>query len=238
MESVSKPYEFFVLRPNVYSLHFKEKHQYALHQLVHLFAKHVPELIEVTHTFNRINLFSPENLSTATLLDRLNDIDFSSSSLHFSPSKIWELPICFDASFATDLHDIFEGDQVKIGTYRKAFLATTFTLEFYGFLPGFGYLSGLPKDLHLDRKKNPDKALIPGSVAIGGEQVGVYPQKSPGGWQCIGNSPVPWINFDHEPPVFIQPGEGVRFVEIDLKRHKEIAVAVEMNDYQSTSLTL
>ena len=36
----------------------------------------------------------------------------------------------------------------------------------------------------------------------------------------------------------MQPGEGVRFMEIDLKRHKEIAVAVEMNVYQPTSLTL
>jgi len=237
MESVSKPYELIVLRPNVYSLHFEEKHPYALHQLVQLIEQNIEELIEVTNTFNRINLFSPDSLSSTALIERLNEIDFS-SCLNFSPGKVWELPICFDASFTTDLHDIFEGDQAKIGTYRKAFLATTFTLEFYGFLPGFGYLSGLPKGLHLDRKKNPDKSLIPGSVAVGGEQVGVYPQKSPGGWQCIGNSPVPWINFDQEPTVFMQPGEGVRFVEIDLKRHKEIAVAVEMNVYQPTSLTL
>ena len=237
MESVSKPYELIVLRPNVFSLHFEGKHHYALHQMVDLFKQHIPQLIEVTNTFNRINLIAPEDFSTATLFDQLSEIDFS-SCLHFSPSQIWELPICFETSFTTDLHDVFCGDQAKIEAYRKAFLETTFTLEFYGFLPGFGYLSGLPKNLHLDRKKNPDKALIPGSVAIGGEQVGVYPQKSPGGWQCIGNSPVPWINFDQEPPVFMQAGEGIRFVEIDLKRHKEIAVAVEMNVYQPISLTL
>ena len=237
MESVSKPYELIVLRPNVYSLHFEEKHPYALHQLLQLFKQNIPELIEVTHTFNRINLFSPDSLSTAALLEQLNDIDFS-SCLNFKLSKIWELPICFDASFTTDLQDIFDANQVNIDAFLKTFLATTFTLEFYGFLPGFGYLSGLPKSLHLDLKKIPDKALIPGSVAIGGEQVGVYPQKSPGGWQCICNSPAPWINFDQEPPVFIKAGDGVRFVEIDLKRHKEIAVAVEMNVYQSTSLTL
>lgn len=237
MESVSKPYEFNVLRPNVYSLHFEGTHKYALHQMVQLFMQHIPELIEVTNTFNRINLFTPEDFSSVTLLDRLNEIDLS-SCLNFSPSKIWELPICFDASFTTDLLDIFSGDQAKVVAYRKAFLAVTFTLEFYGFLPGFGYLSGLPKSLHLDRKKNPDKALIPGAVAIGGKQVGVYPQRSPGGWQCIGNSPIPWINFDREPPVFMRAGDGIRFVEIDLKRHKEITVAVEMSVYQPISLTL
>lgn len=237
MESVSKPYEFIVLRPNVYSLHFEEKHNYALHKMVQLFNQHIPELIEVTNTFNRINLFTPENFSSATLLNRLNEIDIS-SCLNFSSSQIWELPICFDTSFTTDLYEVFCGNQGKIDAYHQAFLELTFTLEFYGFLPGFGYLSGLPKSLHLDRKKNPDKALIPGSVAIGGEQVGVYPQNSPGGWQCIGNSPLPWINFDHEPPVFMHAGDRVRFVEIDLKRHKEIAVAVEMNVYQPISLAI
>lgn len=234
---MSKPYKFIVLRPNVYSLHFEETHNYALHQMVQLFRQHIPELIEVTNTFNRINLFTPEGFSSVTLLYRLNEIDLS-PCLNFSPSKIWELPICFDASFTTDLFDVFSGDQAKIAAYRKAFLSVTFTLEFYGFLPGFGYLSGLPKSLHLDRKKNPDKALIPGAVAIGGKQVGVYPQRSPGGWQCIGNSPVPWINFNHESPVFMRAGDGVRFAEIDLKGHKEIAVAVEMNVYQPISLTL
>lgn len=237
MESVSKPYELIVLQPNVFSLHFEGKHHYALHQMVQLIKQHIPELIEVTNTFNRINLFTKNGLSTARLLTQLSEIDFS-SCLNFSPSQIWELPICFDASFSTDLQDVFCGDQAKINSYHKAFLETIFTLEFYGFLPGFGYLSGLPRSLHLDRKKNPAKALIPGAVAIGGEQVGVYPQKSPGGWQCIGNSPVPWINFDKKPPVFMQPGEGIRFVEIDLKRHSEITLAVEMNVYKPICLTL
>ena len=233
---MSKPYKFIVLRPNVYSLHFEEKPKYALYQMVQLLTQHIPELIEVTNTFNRINIFTPADFSTETLIDRLDKIDFFSCH-NFSSNQIWELPICFDASFTTDLNDVFCGSQTKIEAYRKAFLETTFTLEFYGFLPGFGYLSGLPKSLHLDRKKNPDKSLIPGSVAIGGEQVGVYPQHSPGGWQCIGNSPVPWINFDQEPPVFVRVGDSVRFVEIDLKRHKEIAVAVEMNVYQPLCLT-
>ena len=118
MESVSKPYEFIVLRPNVYSLHFEEKHNYALHQMVQLFNQYIPELLEVTNTFNRINLFTPENFSSATLLNRLNEIDIS-SCLNFSSSQIWELPICFDTSFTTDLYEVFCGNQGKIDAYHK-----------------------------------------------------------------------------------------------------------------------
>ncbi len=237
MRSVSKPFKLILLRPNIYSLHFEEKHNYALYKLAKIITQHIPECLDVTNTFNRINLFIAKEFSEDALLNRLNEIDLT-SCYDVIPSHIWELPICFDASFSTDLSTVFSGDQAKIDTYRKAFLATPFTLEFYGFLPGFGYLSGLPQSLHLDRKKNPDRALRPGAVAVGGEQVGVYPQESPGGWQYIGNCPVPWINFDHDPPVFMQAGDGVRFVEIDLKQHKKIALAVEMNKYQPICMTL
>ena len=73
---MSKPYKFIVLRPNVYSLHFEEKPKYALYQMVQLLIQQIPELIEVTNTFNRINIFTPADFSTETLIDRLDKIDF------------------------------------------------------------------------------------------------------------------------------------------------------------------
>lgn len=234
---MSKPFKLIVIRDNVCSLHFPEGHHYDLPQLAAFVADLFLGIKEVTNTFNRINLFTHTGISLQTLNQELDKINFS-SFVSLPPTKIWELPICFDASFSTDLEYVFQDDKTKIVHYRKTFLKTIFTLEFYGFLPGFGYLSGLPKALHLDRKKHPDRQLTKGAVAVGGEQVGVYPQESPGGWQCIGHSPVQWIDFKKAPHFFIHPGDGVRFVEIDLKRHKEITLAVEMNVYQPNNITL
>ena len=67
---------------------------------------------------------------------------------------------------------------------------------------------------------------------MGGEQLGIYPQDSPGGWQGIGHCPVPWFSSQQQPPIFIQTGEAIRFVEVDYKTCQSISLAVEMGVYQ------
>ena len=52
-----------------------------------------------------------------------------------------------------------------------------------GFLPGFPYLGGLNERLFTPRLGTPRTAIPAGAVGIGGEQTGVYPIASPGGWQ-------------------------------------------------------
>ena len=57
----------------------------------------------------------------------------------------------------------------------------------------YGENEGLKKDFKdIIKNKNPKLNILKGSVAIGGQQTGVYPSNSPGGWYVIGNSP---INF-------------------------------------------
>ena len=59
-----------------------------------------------------------------------------------------------------------------------------------GFLPGFPYLGGLDERLFTPRLGTPRTAIPAGSVGIGGEQTGIYPIASPGGWQLIGRTPL------------------------------------------------
>ena len=58
---------------------------------------------------------------------------------------------------------------------------------FYG---AFHYLGGLDERLFTPRLASPRTAIPAGSVGIGGEQTGVYPIASPGGWQLIGRTPL------------------------------------------------
>ncbi len=58
-----------------------------------------------------------------------------------------------------------------------------------GFLPGFPYLGGLDERLFTPRLGTPRTAIPAGAVGIGGEQTGIYPIASPGGWQLIGRTP-------------------------------------------------
>lgn len=69
-----------------------------------------------------------------------------------------------------------------------------YTVQFLGFLPGFAYLTGLPKQLHFPRRATPRKRVPAGTLAIGAHYCAVYPWESPGGWHLLGH--VEQVLFD------------------------------------------
>jgi inhibitor of KinA len=85
---------------------------------------------------------------------------------------------------------------------------------FVGFSPGFAYLGGVPRQLHVPRLASPRKHVSAGSVGLAGEQTGIYPHDSPGGWQLIGRTPLRMFVPSADPPSRLQPGDRVRFRRI------------------------
>jgi inhibitor of KinA len=49
-------------------------------------------------------------------------------------------------------------------------------------------------------------------VGIAGEQTGVYPIETPGGWQLIGRTETRMFDPRRTPPNLLSPGDVVRFV--------------------------
>jgi KipI family sensor histidine kinase inhibitor len=49
------------------------------------------------------------------------------------------------------------------------------------------------------------------SVGIGGEQTGIYPLVSPGGWQLIGRTSLELFDPRADEPTLLRPGDRVRF---------------------------
>jgi KipI family sensor histidine kinase inhibitor len=81
-----------------------------------------------------------------------------------------------------------------------------YTVAMIGFLPHFPYLIGLDKRLATPRLDKPRTRVPAGSVAIGGEQTGVYPRESPGGWNIIGTT-------DPRLLLSLVPGDSVVFTK-------------------------
>jgi KipI family sensor histidine kinase inhibitor len=90
----------------------------------------------------------------------------------------------------------------------------TYRVAFCGFAPGFGYLTGLPAELHVPRRDTPRTRVPAGALALAGPYSAVYPRATPGGWQLIGTmpDPAPLWDLTRDKPALLTPGTRVRFV--------------------------
>jgi KipI family sensor histidine kinase inhibitor len=119
-----------------------------------------------------------------------------------------EIPVAYDGPDLAEVAELAGIDQDEV-VRRHA--AAHYTVAFCGFAPGFGYLTGLPAELHLPRRTTPRTAVEAGSVGIAGEFAGVYPRRSPGGWQLLGRTDAVLWDADRDPPALLAPGTKVRF---------------------------
>ncbi len=62
------------------------------------------------------------------------------------------------------------------------------------------------------------EAKVPaGTVGIGGEQTGIYPLMTPGGWNLIGRTPVKMFDAARAEPALLRVGDRVKFRAISAK---------------------
>jgi len=125
-----------------------------------------------------------------------------------------EIPAVYGGNFGPDLKDVAERCGLGEKEVVKIHSSATYTVYFLGFSPGFPYLGGLPEKLSVPRLPNPRTKVHAGSVAIGGNQTGIYPIESPGGWRIIGRTPLRLFNPMAKSPTLLQMGDIVRFVPI------------------------
>jgi len=85
-----------------------------------------------------------------------------------------------------------------------------------GFTPGFAYLMGLDPLLITPRRETPRTLVPAGSVGIAGEQTGIYPLDSPGGWQLIGRTARVLFDDQREEAFLLSPGDEIRFIPVKL----------------------
>ena len=129
-------------------------------------------------------------------------------------THLWRLPVCYDAEFGIDLEEVSEHTGKSIEQIITLHTTSTYTVYGIGFLPGFMYLGGVPKDLETPRKATPRLNVKKGSVGLARKQTGIYPQDSPGGWNIIGNCPIPIFNAKKENPCFVSVGDSIQFYSI------------------------
>ena len=132
-------------------------------------------------------------------------------------SKLIEIPVCYEAEFAPDMAYLEENCQLQAEEIIRRHSAPSYLVHMLGFSPGFLYLGGLDSKLYCPRKPVPTLRVKSGSVGIGGEQTGIYPQATPGGWQIIGRTPLKLFDPKADSLCLASPLDQIKFRPIDAK---------------------
>lgn len=90
----------------------------------------------------------------------------------------------------------------------------TYRVYMLGFVPGFAYMGRVEPSIAIARHRVPRERVPAGAVGIAGEQTGVYPIESPGGWHLIGRAGATMFDAERTPPNLVAPGDLVRFVPL------------------------
>ena len=125
-------------------------------------------------------------------------------------------PVCYDLSLAPDISSLAAAHQITVEEVIRLHCSKKYRVYMIGFLPGFAYMGTVVEKLITPRKINPRVYVPAGSVGIAGEQTGIYPFDSPGGWQLIGQTPAKMFSVEKEIPCLLQPGDEVQFYPISI----------------------
>lgn len=159
-------------------------------------------------------LFDPEVVDPNALAATLLQLDRDAVAAPLSPGRLVTIPVAYGGEFGPDLAGLAKRAGLSEAEVIARHARAAYRVACVGFVPGFAYLVGLPPELASPRRTSPRTRVPAGSVAIGGEQTGVYPFETPGGWHLIGRTPLRPFDPARAEPALLQAGDSVRFEPI------------------------
>jgi inhibitor of KinA len=133
------------------------------------------------------------------------------------------VPVCYGGEFGPDLEGLAQLRGLTPDRVIELHASAEYIAYFIGFVPGFAYLGGLPPELAAPRLSAPRAKVPAGSVGIAGNQTGVYPFETPGGWRLIGRTPAAMFQPGRDPMSLIAMGDRVRFMPVSAAEFREAA---------------
>jgi KipI family sensor histidine kinase inhibitor len=170
-----------------------------------------PEVSEVVPGMNNLTLIMQRPVADMEhvgqrLLDQWKRIDVGQLG-----GRDIDIPVVYGGADGPDLEVVAKHTGLSIDEVIRRHSAGKYVVYFIGFLPGFAYMGGLEPQLATPRRDEPRLSIPAGSVGIGGEQTGIYPLSSPGGWQLLGRTSLTLFDPGQNPPTLLRPGDRVRF---------------------------
>ncbi|MFS0821269.1 5-oxoprolinase subunit PxpB [Bacillus sp. 1P02SD] len=188
-------------------------------------------VIELVPAFQSITIYyNPILTSYKNLSEQVSEICREISPIENATLKeVIVIPTCYDGE---DLENVALSSGLSTEEVISIHSGVDYLVYMIGFLPGFPYLKGLPNRLATPRLSTPRLKVPKGAVGIGGDQTGIYPLESPGGWNLIGRTPVPLFDPKKSEPFLLKAGDFLRFTPISADEYQEIENLVNENRYK------
>jgi KipI family sensor histidine kinase inhibitor len=158
-------------------------------------------------------LYDPESTDWKTFLGKLrkNGAMTMQSLPDQDKEETLEVPVFYGDEWGPDLGVVATRSGLEPEEVVRLHTQPVYFVYMMGFTPGFCYLGGLDNRLSTPRKSSPRLKIPAGSVGIAGDQTGIYPIESPGGWQIVGRTPVRLFDPGSEEPFLFRAGRKLRF---------------------------
>ncbi len=170
--------------------------------------------------------YDPVQIDYDTLGERLLALAQSPAEAT-SGARRWRIPVAYGGEHGIDLEDVAKALNTTPDDIVARHVAGNYRVAMIGFTPGWSYLSGLEKSLHMPRRQNPRLLTPAGTISIGGVQTGVQCLAGPSGWHLLGRTPVRTYQLHRDPTFLLEPGDYITFSRIDAKTFAEQDRAAE-----------
>jgi inhibitor of KinA len=132
----------------------------------------------------------------------------------FAGARVVDIPVNYGGDDGPDLDWLANWAGCTPEEVVDRHVACTYRVYMLGFVPGFAYMGRVDTRIAAPRHRVPRERVPAGSVGIAGEQTGVYPIATPGGWQLIGRTDAVMFDATRASPSLLQPGDLVTFTRV------------------------
>jgi inhibitor of KinA len=176
--------------------------------------EYVPAFTTVTILYDPIRVLKIQRdgqLPYGYVFMQISQLISSLKINQISPPRVVSIPVCYGGELGPDLDFVAKYNEITTDDVIHIHSKHEYTVFMIGFAPGFPYLGGMSKKIFAPRKSTPRLKIPAGSVGIAGNQTGVYPIETPGGWQIIGQTPLELFCPDDDPPSLLSAGDIIKF---------------------------
>lgn len=183
----------------------------------------VPGVRDIVPAFHSAAVyFDPLRTDVDRLTGRLEAIATASRHATIESVSVRDVPVCYGGIYGPDLEVMCEATGLTADEIVRRHATPAYRVFMVGFTPGFAYMGPVDPSIAVPRRATPRVRVPVGSVGIAGQQTGIYPSETPGGWMLIGRTPLRPFQPTRPKAFLLAPGDVVRFVPIDADEYRRL----------------